>query len=87
MSLESRSTSAGAFVLPDPEQVAAADPSKSVRSDAIPKCLAGQFADLETYPRFGSLLFVLWWSLNHEALFDRPTGHPSCVIFVTWRRT
>jgi SAM-dependent methyltransferase len=67
--------SAGAFVLPDPEQVAAADPSEAVRSDAIPKCLAGQFADLETYPRFGGLLFVLWWSLNHDALFDRPEGH------------
>ena len=64
----------GAFAVPDPAQVAEADPTEAVRSSEIESCFRRAFPDATVVPRNGGLLFTLWWSLNHDALFDTQEG-------------
>lgn len=59
---------------PDPADVAKADPTEAVHSERILDLLAATFSDLEVAPMFGALPFILWWGLDHDALYEQPHG-------------
>ena len=59
---------------PDPKDVAVADPTEAVQSDLIMGELNRQFAEVDPVPQHGALVFMLWWGLNHDALWDTQLG-------------
>jgi SAM-dependent methyltransferase len=59
---------------PDPHDVAAADPTEAAESDLIVETLRAQFADVELAPMYGALAFILWWGLDHDALWETQAG-------------
>jgi SAM-dependent methyltransferase len=59
---------------PDPADVAEADPTEAAQSDLILDALCADFAEVELAPIYGALPFILWWGLNHDALWDTPDG-------------
>jgi SAM-dependent methyltransferase len=59
---------------PNPVDVAAADPTEAAQSDLILDAVRAEFADVELAPCFGALPFILWWGLDHDALWDTQTG-------------
>ena len=59
---------------PDPSEVAKADPTEAVHSERILDVLAARFEYLEITPLYGALPFILWWGLQHDALYDLPAG-------------
>jgi hypothetical protein len=59
---------------PIPEDVAAADPTEAAQSDLIISELRAAFHSLEVVETRGTLPFILWWGLNHDALWDSPEG-------------
>ena len=59
---------------PDPADVAAADPTEAAQSDLILDALHTVFADVELAPIYGALAFILWWGLDHDALWDTQHG-------------
>ena len=59
---------------PKPADVAAADPTESVESDLILSAINETFHSVETVPLFGALPFILWWGLDHDALWDTKLG-------------
>jgi hypothetical protein len=36
--------------------------------------LHARFDVVEVTPLYGALPFMLWWGLNHDALYDAPAG-------------
>ena len=59
--------------LPDPEAVAAADPTEAVESDRILESM-GKFSDCRTVLFGGALPYIIWHGLNHDALWDTGRG-------------
>jgi SAM-dependent methyltransferase len=59
---------------PDPADVAAADPTEAAESDLILESVRAQFDEIELAPIYGALPFILWWGLDHDALWDTQAG-------------
>jgi SAM-dependent methyltransferase len=59
---------------PDPADVAAADPTEAVESDLIMSELHRQFPQVDSVPQHGALAFMLWWGLDHDALWESQLG-------------
>ena len=59
---------------PVPDDVAAADPTEAAQSDLILPALHAVFDHVELAPIHGALAFILWWGLDHDALWDTPAG-------------
>jgi SAM-dependent methyltransferase len=60
--------------LPTPEEVAAADPSEAPHSSLIIPEMEKMFPQLEVTPLYGSFAFIMFWGLNHDALYETPEG-------------
>jgi SAM-dependent methyltransferase len=60
--------------LPTPDEVAAADPSESPCSSQIVPTMQRIFPRLEIKPLYGSFAFMIFWGLNHDALYETPEG-------------
>lgn len=60
--------------LPDPAEVERVDPSESVRSDEILATVSRYFELVEVSQRGGAIPFVLWTGLDHDALYETPSG-------------
>jgi SAM-dependent methyltransferase len=61
--------------VPHPDEVRAVDPTEAVRSDEIVGELRRRFTDVEVCPIGGGLVFPLWFGLDHDTMFDTPTGN------------
>jgi SAM-dependent methyltransferase len=61
--------------VPHPDEVRAVDPTEAVRSDEIVDELRRRFTDVEVCPIGGGLVFPLWFGLDHDTMFDTPTGN------------
>ena len=61
--------------LPNPMEVAEADPTESIRSEEILDAVHGVFDAVDVTSLGGALAFPLWNGLNHDALFDTERGH------------
>lgn len=59
---------------PTPADVAAADPTESVESEILLDEVRRAFARVEVTELGGALPFIIWWGLNHDALFDTTQG-------------
>jgi SAM-dependent methyltransferase len=59
---------------PTPEEVAAADPSEAPCSSQIEPVMRRMFPRLEMTPLYGAFAFILFWGLNHDALYETPEG-------------
>lgn len=68
---------------PDPIDVAAADPTEAVQSDLIVEAVHSQFADVELAPIYGAVPFILWWGLDHDALWDTQPGRDFAEFVLT----
>jgi SAM-dependent methyltransferase len=68
---------------PDPADVAAADPTEAGESDLIVDTVRAQFEDVELAPIYGALPFILWWGLDHDALWDTPAGRDFAEFLLT----
>lgn len=62
------------LVLPTPEEVAAADPSEAPHSDEIIKAFQSITPNVDFISLYGSFAFIVFWGLNHDALYDHPDG-------------
>jgi SAM-dependent methyltransferase len=60
---------------PNPLAVAAADPTESIRSEEIISVCQRVFPTVEIVPEDVCLTLILWYGLNHDALYDTPAGH------------
>lgn len=59
---------------PTPADVEAADPTESVESEILLDEVRRAFSRVEITELGGALPFILWWGLNHDALFDTTQG-------------
>lgn len=69
--------------LPVPADVIAADPTEAVHSAAIIETLQRIFAHVEVTPLKTSLAFILWYGLDHDALYDTPQGVDLVRVLLT----
>lgn len=60
--------------LPNPADVAAADPTEAIHSAEILETVSNVFANVEVTGLQGTLAYILWNGLNHDALFDTDKG-------------
>jgi SAM-dependent methyltransferase len=59
---------------PDPAEVAKADPTESVQSEILLAEVGSAFNEVEVVELGGALPFMIWWGLNHDALWEQPAG-------------
>jgi len=59
---------------PVPEDVIAADPTESIHSSEIIATVQRVFGNIELTPYGYTLTFILWWGLNHDALYETEQG-------------
>ncbi len=59
---------------PDPVAVALADPTEAVHSGQILEVLSRQFSRVDFTPLPNCLVPVIWYGLNHDALFETIEG-------------
>lgn len=59
---------------PDPRDVARADPTESIHSADIVAAIQRGFDQVEIIPLGHALTFILWWGLNHDALYETQRG-------------
>jgi len=59
---------------PIPADVIAADPTESIHSSSIIATLEQVFGAVELVPYGYTLTFILWWGLNHDALYETAQG-------------
>ncbi len=62
------------FHPPDPVQIAAEDPTEAVHSAEILATLRKSFGHVHVTPMGGALALPIWPGLNHDYLFDSPSG-------------
>jgi len=60
--------------LPTSEEVAAADPSEAPCSSLIVPTMRKIFPRLDVTELYGSFAFMLFWGLNHDALYESEEG-------------
>lgn len=59
---------------PSVQEVIDVDPTESVHSSDIPRTMRAIFPNLDIIPTYGSFAFILFWCLNHDALYDTDKG-------------
>lgn len=59
---------------PTPEEVIAADPTESIHSSQIPDAIARHFDQIEQTATYGSFAFIMFWGLNHDAIYENSEG-------------
>jgi SAM-dependent methyltransferase len=59
---------------PSVEDVIAADPTEAIHSADILPTMRRLFPDVEVTGHYGSLLFMIMWCLNYNAIYDLPEG-------------
>ena len=59
---------------PSPEEVIAVDPTEAIHSSEILPTMRRIWPNLEVHGQYGSLLFMIMWCLNHDALYDTRKG-------------
>lgn len=57
---------------PSVAEVIAVDPTEAVHSSKILETMRSKWPNLEVYGQYGSLLFMLMWCLNYNAIYDDP---------------
>jgi SAM-dependent methyltransferase len=60
--------------VPDPRAVAAADPTEAVRSTEIVDTVRARFANVHVVSYEACLTLIIWYGLNHDALFETSQG-------------
>ena len=60
--------------LPTPEQVSAADPSEAPASSKIVSTIHAMFPEMEMKELYGAFAFIIFWGLQHDALYDTEEG-------------
>ena len=60
--------------LPTAAEVAAADPTESPCSSQIVAVMNRVYPRVELTPLYGSFAFIIFWCLNHDALYSSPEG-------------
>lgn len=60
--------------LPTPEEVAAADPSEAPTSSKILPTMRAMFPKMEVKDLYGAFAFIIFWGLQHDALYDTEEG-------------
>ncbi|WCK78152.1 class I SAM-dependent methyltransferase [Agrobacterium fabrum] len=60
--------------LPTPEDVAAADPSEAPTSSQILPTMRAMFPKMEVKELYGAFAFIIFWGLQHDALYDTDEG-------------
>jgi SAM-dependent methyltransferase len=61
--------------VPDPAAVAAADPTESIRSQEIIDVCRATFPTTHVIPNDVCLTIILWYGLNHDAIYESQAGH------------
>ncbi|HLI27041.1 MAG TPA: class I SAM-dependent methyltransferase [Chloroflexota bacterium] len=61
--------------VPNPTEVAAADPTEAVRSSEIVSVVRRYFPRTHVLSYDQCLTIILWYGLNYDALYDIPQGH------------
>lgn len=69
-----KKTSISELQFPTVAEVIAADPTESARSEDIPRVIARVFQTAEFIPTYGTFAFILFWGLNHDALYETEEG-------------
>ncbi len=67
---------------PTPEEVILVDPTEAVHSSEIIAMARSIFPKLEIIPTYGTLAFILSWSLNHDALYETEKGHDAFRVIL-----
>lgn len=62
------------LILPTAEEVAAADPSEAPHSEDIVETFLRLSNGGEITPLYGSFAFIIFWGLNHDALYETEEG-------------
>jgi len=62
------------LTFPTAAEVITADPTESIHSSDIPKAMHTTFENVETINTYGTFVFILFWSLLHDALYESPIG-------------
>jgi len=57
---------------PDPEAVAAADPTEAVASSRIRAALTTSFSNCEIIEIGGAIAYPVWYGVDHDAVFENP---------------
>jgi SAM-dependent methyltransferase len=60
--------------LPTPQEVASVDPTEAPCSSLIEPTMRRMFPRLEMTPLYGGFAFIVFWGLNHDALYETPEG-------------
>ena len=56
------------------EEVTANDPTESAHSAEILDALKHVFPAVDVTPLYGSFAFIMFWGLNHDAIYELPEG-------------
>ncbi len=59
---------------PTRQEVIEADPTESIHSADIPAAIQRHFQQVDDTPTYGSFAFIMFWGLNHDAIYERPEG-------------
>ncbi|MDN7672627.1 class I SAM-dependent methyltransferase [Burkholderia oklahomensis] len=59
---------------PTPKEVAEVDPTEAPCSSKIESTMRCMFPALEITPLYGAFAFMVFWGLNHDALYETPEG-------------
>lgn len=59
---------------PSREEVIANDPTESPHSSQIVETMRGIWPDAEVIGTYGTLAFIIMWTLDHDALYDTESG-------------
>jgi hypothetical protein len=62
------------LTFPTPQEVEAADPSESPCSSQIVPTMQRLFPQLDVKPMYGTFPFMVFWGLDHNALYETPDG-------------
>jgi SAM-dependent methyltransferase len=62
------------LILPTVEQVAGVDPTEAPCSSQIEPLMRRRFPHFELLPLYGAFAFVIFWGLNHDALYETGEG-------------
>jgi SAM-dependent methyltransferase len=69
--------------LPTPDEVAANDPTEAPCSSQIIPTMQGIFPRLEVKELYGSFAFMLFWGLDHDALYETSEGSDLVKLIMT----
>jgi ubiquinone/menaquinone biosynthesis C-methylase UbiE len=59
---------------PTRQEVIEVDPTESIHSADIPSAIQRHFDRVAETPTYGSFAFIMFWGLNHDAIYQRPEG-------------